>query len=472
MRVELRPRNFGWRACVRVGVFAPVDRQCPRSCRKGRCRAKPAAKVGPGLGQRNEHEVTLAEQLSFREQQVHGEMSELEQRMFRLSEALKKLEPENSSRLMLGLKYAREELILHQMKETQDALAKLSLKGAVEEQKQLMAKLERLQQLLLSTDLDFEMRLERLRQIRETLRKLDGVIKEESREEKHLEEGGRQGKGARRAGQAQGRARRTRQAADRARREERAAGQSKTRSTTTSVPRPIELERGTGRTRNEHARRWPTNCMDGAASKNLAQAGESMQVGRRRAGQAGPGRGPAAMEQALDSLKKELDEVAKKEAEAKAALSKENFAAMRKDQEGNRGATDEVTEMTRQLGNNGTAALAELMKASGSMGSAESAFGRVAGRRRATANKARRWLAQVCRRAAGRRGRTAGPSIAPRSQEARHRRPDRDARNADRRARNGPSPWARASRRARARRWRRSRCWPSARKRSRPRRKN
>src|SRR5207248_155682 len=89
-----------------------------------------------------------------------------------------------SSRLMLGLKYAREELILHQMKETQDALAKLSLKGAVDEQKQLLAKLERLQQLLLSTDLDFEMRLERLRQIREVLRKLDSVVKEESREEK------------------------------------------------------------------------------------------------------------------------------------------------------------------------------------------------------------------------------------------------------------------------------------------------
>ena len=67
--------------------------------------------------------------------------------------------------------------------------------------------------------------------------------------------------------------------------------------------------------------------------------------------------------------------MAKKEAEAKAALAKEPFAAMRKDQEANRGATDEVTEMTRQLGNNGTASLPELMRASGHMGSAEGAFG-------------------------------------------------------------------------------------------------
>src|SRR4029079_3518945 len=132
--------------------------------------AAPAAKdakkqPATGLGQRGDREITLGEQLSFREAQVHQEMSELEQRMFRLSEDLKRLEPENSSRLMLGLKYAREELIRHQMKETQQALAKLALKGAVEEQKQLLAKLERLQQLLLSSDLDFEMRLERLRQI-------------------------------------------------------------------------------------------------------------------------------------------------------------------------------------------------------------------------------------------------------------------------------------------------------------------
>ncbi len=136
------------------------------------------------LGERSDREVGIGEQLSFREQQVKAEMSELEQRMFRLSEALKKLEPENSSRLIIGLKYARDELILHQMQEIQRALAKLSLQGAIDEQKQLMAKLERLEQLLLSTDLDFEMRLQRLRMIRETIRRLDTVIKEESREEK------------------------------------------------------------------------------------------------------------------------------------------------------------------------------------------------------------------------------------------------------------------------------------------------
>ena len=48
---------------------------------------------------------------------------------------------------------------------------------------------------------------------------------------------------------------------------------------------------------------------------------------------------------------------------------------MKKDQEANRGATDEVTEMARALGNNGAASLPDLMKASSSMANAESAFG-------------------------------------------------------------------------------------------------
>ncbi len=39
-------------------------------------------------------------------------MTELEERMFRLSEALRSLEPENASRLRLALKFSREELIL------------------------------------------------------------------------------------------------------------------------------------------------------------------------------------------------------------------------------------------------------------------------------------------------------------------------------------------------------------------------
>jgi hypothetical protein len=134
------------------------------------------------LGQRRQGDVGRNEELSFLQAKVTAQMSELEERMFRLSEALKGLEPENASRLLIGLKYAREELIGLQMKEVQLALSALKYSDAVVEEKQLLAKLQRLEQLLLSPDLDFQLQLERLRLMRDLMRRLDGAIKEEERE--------------------------------------------------------------------------------------------------------------------------------------------------------------------------------------------------------------------------------------------------------------------------------------------------
>ncbi len=107
----------------------------------------------------DDSKIPAADRLGFQQAEVAAEMAELEQRMFRLGETLKSLEPENSSRLMIGLKFAREELVLHQMKEIQEQLDKASLGESLIEQKQLLSKLERLEQLLLSSDLDFQMRL-------------------------------------------------------------------------------------------------------------------------------------------------------------------------------------------------------------------------------------------------------------------------------------------------------------------------
>ena len=194
---------------------------------------------------------------------------------------------------MLGLKYAREELILYQMKETQEALAKLSLKGAVEEQKQLLAKLERLQQLLLSTDLDFEMRLERLRQIRETLKKLDHVIKEESREEKLSKKAAAKEKElaelAKRKAALEELVKQQTEHIE----EEQAAGKERLRPTTPSARRPRSWAKRRKPTRKSTEELAEAVAGD-VGSENLTQAAASMKSGRRGAGQAGRGRGPAA----------------------------------------------------------------------------------------------------------------------------------------------------------------------------------
>ncbi len=109
-------------------------------------------------------------------------MTELEERMFRLSEALRGLEPENASRLRLALKFSREELILEQMRETHKILKDAQLSKAETEVRELLAKLEHLRNVLLAEDLDFQLKLARLRQMRETLAQLDRIVKEERRE--------------------------------------------------------------------------------------------------------------------------------------------------------------------------------------------------------------------------------------------------------------------------------------------------
>ncbi len=126
--------------------------------------------------------VSDRDTIGFSQQNAAAQMNELEERMFRLSEALRGLEPENASRLRLALKFSREEQILEQMRETHKLLKDAQLSKAETETKELIAKLEHLRNLLLAEDLDFQLKLARLRQMRETLGQLERIVKEERRE--------------------------------------------------------------------------------------------------------------------------------------------------------------------------------------------------------------------------------------------------------------------------------------------------
>jgi hypothetical protein len=126
--------------------------------------------------------VSDRDTIGFSQQNAAAQMNELEDRMFRLSEALRGLEPENASRLRLALKFSREEQILEQMRETHKLLKDAQLSKAETETKELIAKLEHLRNLLLAEDLDFQLKLARLRQMRETLGRLERIVKEERRE--------------------------------------------------------------------------------------------------------------------------------------------------------------------------------------------------------------------------------------------------------------------------------------------------
>ncbi len=125
--------------------------------------------------------VTDRDAIGFTQENAAAQMTELEERMFRLSEALRGLEPENASRLRLALKFSREEQILDQMRETHKFLKDAQISKAETEVRELIAKLEHLRNLLLAEDLDFQLKLARLRQLRETTNQLDRIVKEERR---------------------------------------------------------------------------------------------------------------------------------------------------------------------------------------------------------------------------------------------------------------------------------------------------
>jgi len=421
-------------AAAATEASAPVADKSDKPAAKDKDKAKEAETkpAAPGTSdaaaKANEGDV-----LSFRESEVAAEMSELEERMFRLSEAIKQLEPENSSRLMLGLKFAREELILHQMKETQKLLDAASLGEASAEQKHLVTKLQRLHDLLLSTDLDLQMRLEKLRQLREIIRRLDKVIQEEEREQRlskntastekqieglrkrrisledlikrqtaHVDDGQKFAVAtAAKDSAVKGSAGNETPTKDGPVKEAPATdstpkdgspkeGDSKSDSskeTSKGAPPQVGPPSGeqvkaiAGLAESQKATQADTKKLaeneakSGAKLKHLESAHDEMgQAGKSLADQLASAALPH-QQSALDALKQQLEETNKDLVAKEAQLSAEKFAALQKDQMGNRQLTDGVTDSVRKLGETGAGALTNLQASTGSMSSAEQDLG-------------------------------------------------------------------------------------------------
>ena len=119
-------------------------------------------------------------QIRFEQDRAEAHMRELEMRMFRLAELLKATEPDDASRLRLGVEKAREELIAERMKGAGAMLEELRLAEASGEQEAIIEKLEELRRLLLSIDIDLELKLEQLKRLREAQRLLESLIDRES----------------------------------------------------------------------------------------------------------------------------------------------------------------------------------------------------------------------------------------------------------------------------------------------------
>jgi len=132
-----------------------------------------------GFAQEKPKEVQPQEEIQFEQDKAQAHMRELEARMFRLAELIREAQPEDAARLVLGVEKAREKLIADRMAETSKLLSTLKLGQASGEQKEIILELEELKRLLLSTDIDLQLKLEQLRKLKEARAKLEALIKKE-----------------------------------------------------------------------------------------------------------------------------------------------------------------------------------------------------------------------------------------------------------------------------------------------------
>ena len=340
-------------------------------------------KAKDNLGQRREGDVSQSEELGFLQSKITAQMLELEERMYRLSEALKSLEPENASRLLIGLKYAREELIQLQMKEIQSALTSSNYHDAIVEQKQLLAKLQRLEQLLLSPDLDFQLQLERLRLMKELLKRLDAAIREEEREKAQTEQTVALEKRLKDLQERLPSLREliNRQAANVKAGEQLSApadaekasndGSATQNPANDEVSRPTAIESLTNEQQTTRQRTEPLESF----AEPIATAGSQMDKAIDSLKKSQSEAALPHQTSALDSLKSVLKSWEDDEKKLEAALADEKFAALRRDQAKNRKTTEGISENAVQLGDSGSNARSELIRAIGSMSNAESSFG-------------------------------------------------------------------------------------------------
>ncbi|WZO96224.1 DUF4175 domain-containing protein [Isosphaeraceae bacterium EP7] len=304
--------------------------------------------------------------IGFTQENVASQMTELEERMFRLSEALRTLEPENASRLNLALKFSREELILHQMRDTQKLLKEAQLSKAETEAKELLAKLEHLRNLLLAEDLDFQMKLARLRQIRESLAQLDRIIKDEKREMAW----------SRTALETQAELEQLK--ARKADLEALVLAQGKVIADTKAVPagaEPPAREALRGReaeVRKSAAKLAADPLFATQQPAHLKQADEPLEDALTNLAAAEKGKEAVADEEkAQESFRKELERLNGRIEEATKAVAADEFRKSEIDQARNRSATDSLGKASARLGNTGVALQKDLIRAGGSMQSAE-----------------------------------------------------------------------------------------------------
>lgn len=119
--------------------------------------------------------------LSLEERQdiIKDRVTRLEDRMFQLSQAIKKSEPEKAGQLMQSLGAARGMMIRAKMEEITKKIEESQYADAVDSQKAVQADLQALLKMLMEGPDQLEDRRKEIEQLEELRKQLDGVIKEQ-----------------------------------------------------------------------------------------------------------------------------------------------------------------------------------------------------------------------------------------------------------------------------------------------------
>lgn len=143
--------------------------------------------TGASYAQEKPEEVKPQEQIKFEQDKAQAHMKELEERMFELAKLIRESQPDDSARLLMGVQRAREHLIAERMGEAATLLTALKLEQAVDEQRDVIDKLEEIKKLLLTADIGLEVKLEQLRKLREAREGLSKLAEAEKSQLKSTE---------------------------------------------------------------------------------------------------------------------------------------------------------------------------------------------------------------------------------------------------------------------------------------------
>jgi hypothetical protein len=125
--------------------------------------------------------------LSDRQAVVRDRVARLEDRMFQISQALKKAEPEKAAQLIQAIGTSRSLLVRQKMDEIAKKLQANQYSEAIEDQKEIAADLQVLLKMLLEDPSKLEDRKEEINRLEALKKGLDDVIKEQSKEKRDAE---------------------------------------------------------------------------------------------------------------------------------------------------------------------------------------------------------------------------------------------------------------------------------------------